>query len=259
MISKLDFQVNEFPPELFARITAALEVARDLGRPALAAFDADGTLWDTDIGEGFFEFELREGLLSGLPPDPVARYREMKLVDKPAAYAWLAQINAGHALEQVRAWARAAVDARPGGLPIFASQRRLIDHLRSLNFEIYVVTASIKWAVEPAAARLGIDADHVLGITTHVSAAGVVGTEWTLPITWREGKAERLLQATGGRRPVLASGNTYGDIALLESATDVRLAVSTQSAAGELHEEERRLWAEAEARGWYAHAFRQLE
>lgn len=265
MISNPKKSVNEFSASLLTDLLAQARAARDRagrdgassasGGSAIAAFDADGTLWDTDIGEAFFDWQIRNSGLDGLPADPWAQYRDMKLVDKPAAYAWLAQINAGRPLAQVREWAKAAVDARPDGLPVFQSQKRLIDGLRELGFEIYVVTASIKWAVEPAAARLGIDDDHVLGITTRVSPDGIVGLERVEPITWREGKAQGLLAATGGRRPILASGNTYGDIALLECATDVRLAISTQSERTELFEEERKLWDLAGERGWARHAF----
>lgn len=250
--------VNEFPLSLYSHVSQAATRAKDSGRPLIAAFDADGTLWDTDIGEAFFDYQITSCSLPGLPPDPWAKYREMKLVNKPAAYAWLAQINVGQKLSQVRAWAKEAVDRRPDGLPIFESQRKLIELLQETGFEIYVVTASVKWAVEPAAARLGIDFDHVLGITTRVSSDGIVEMEPMNPITWREGKAEGLLKATAGRRPVLASGNTYGDIALLDCATDVRIAVSTQSEATELHEEESKLWEEAKGRGWLTHAFRSL-
>ena len=38
-------------------------------------------------------------------------------------------------------------------LPIFEEQVRVIEKLRSLQVDIYIVTASIKWAVEPGARR----------------------------------------------------------------------------------------------------------
>jgi phosphoserine phosphatase len=258
MISNSKTRVLDFPAALFAEIVETVKAAKDAGQPAIAAFDADGTLWDTDIGESFFDFEIRECGLPGLPPDPWARYRELKLINKPAAYAWLAQINAGQALRQVRDWASEAVERRVEGLPIFASQARLIERFQALDIEVYVVTASVKWAVEPAALKLGIPFDRVLGITTRVSADGIIGLEPVSPITWRAGKAEGLLQATGGRRPIFAAGNTYGDIALLQSATDARLAVATQDEANELHDEESKLWAFAQENGWMTHAFRAL-
>jgi hypothetical protein len=33
-------------------------------QPRVAAFDCDGTLWAGDAGEGFFDWELKQGLLA---------------------------------------------------------------------------------------------------------------------------------------------------------------------------------------------------
>jgi len=33
-------------------------------QPKLATFDCDGTLWSGDAGEGFFDWELRRGIVS---------------------------------------------------------------------------------------------------------------------------------------------------------------------------------------------------
>src|SRR5271170_2491833 len=33
--------------------------------PQIATFDCDGTLWSGDAGEGFFSWELNQGLVSG--------------------------------------------------------------------------------------------------------------------------------------------------------------------------------------------------
>ncbi|MCM2281023.1 MAG: haloacid dehalogenase-like hydrolase [Bdellovibrionaceae bacterium] len=258
MISNKNKLVNSFPPQLMDMLTRTLERAsRECDGPRIAAFDADGTLWDTDAGESFFDYQIHHCGLPGLPADPWQHYHDLKKADPRVAYMWLAQINAGQALHEVRAWARACVEkARP--FPIFESQKALIETLQHLRFEIYVVTASVKWAVEPAAALLGIDQDHVLGITTEVEDDLVTKTP-VLPITWRQGKSEALLKATRGARPIFASGNTLGDIALLECASHLRLAVSTQDVPGTgLFEEERKLREEAQTRGWTMHAFRPL-
>ena len=97
----------------------------------------------------------------------------------------------------------------------------------------------------------------MLGITTEI-VDGKIGSKAIHPITWRRGKAEGLLARTGGVRPILASGNTYGDTALLETATHVSLAVSTRDKPGGLFEEEQKLREEANGRGWLAHQFRKL-
>ena len=262
MISKNMSPVNEFSPELWASLVSVLEGAArargangEDGEPLIAAFDADGTLWDADAGETFFDWQIHNCALPTLRGiDPWARYKELKHPDPRVAYGWLAQINGGQTLEQVRAWAVKCYQ-QAGPWPVFESQRRLIEKLRSLGFEIFVVTASVKWAVEPVAALLGIDYDHVIGIETEV-IGGIVTDIVRTPITWREGKPEGLLKHTHGKRPVLAAGNTIGDIALLQSATHVRLALSTQNEPGGLFDEETKLVTHATTEGWHLHPFR---
>lgn len=254
MISKNMNPVNEFTPAFWKELSARIEqVAKETKGPKIAAFDADGTLWDADAGETFFDWQIHNCGLE-LPKDPWAHYLELKNPDPRVGYAWLAQINSGQSLTQVREWAKACFSEHRNW-PVFESQRKLIEFLRSLDFEIFVVTASIKWAVEPVAGLLDIDYDHVLGITTKVEN-GIVGTEVVHPITWRDGKAEGLLARTSGVRPILASGNTYGDIALLNSATHFQLAVATQDSPCGLYDEECKLTEEAERRGWLRHKFR---
>lgn len=256
MISNNTTPVNAFSPELLRELTETLErAAKEATGPLYAAFDADGTLWDTDAGEAFFDYEIHHCGLEGLPKDPWQNYNDLKKVDPTVGYVWLAQINRGRRLDEVRTWAKQCVEKQLP-FPVFESQRQLISVLRRFGYEIFVVTASIKWAVEPAAALLGIDYDHVLGITTVVEN-GIVTDVPVQPITWRQGKADALLAATEGVRPILCSGNTLGDIALLATATQIQLAVSTQKTPNSgLFEEERKLREEATARGWLRHDFR---
>lgn len=259
MIPNNNGRVNEFPPTLFRELTNVVQrVADEAHSPLFAAFDADGTLWDTDAGETFFDYQIEHCELPNMPGDPWKHYLDLKKIDPPTAYAWLAQINKGQTLTQVRAWAKACF-ARRMPFPVFESQRRLIATLHELGYEIFIVTASVKWAVEPVASLVGVDFDHVLGITTEI-ADGVVTDKAVLPITWRQGKADALLRATGGIRPVICSGNTFGDIALLDTATHIQLAVSTQDArdTGLYHEEEK-LREEATRRGWHMHLFRPID
>lgn len=256
MISKNLTPVNEFSPALWSTLSTELErIASQTKGPKIAAFDADGTLWDADASETFFDWQIKNCNLPELQGrDPFAHYQALKKPDPRVAYVWLAAINEGHKLSEVRAWAEQCFkDHQPW--PVFESQKRLIEKLRSLGFEIYVVTASVKWAVEPFASLVGVDHDHVIGVETKV-VDGIVTRETKLPVTWREGKAEGLLAKTGGVRPILASGNTIGDIALLECATHIRLGLSTQDEPGGLFDEETKLVDHAKEKGWHHHPFR---
>ncbi|MEK7357730.1 MAG: haloacid dehalogenase-like hydrolase [Bdellovibrionota bacterium] len=254
MISKKPTPVNEFSPELWSRLHAILDQADRDGVPKIAAFDADNTCWDSDAGETFFDWQIHNSGLPGLPADPWARYKELKKPDPRIGYVWLAQISAGQTLAQVRAWATRCL-AQVSPWPVYQSQKKLIAELHRRGYEVFIVTASIKWAVEPFAALVGVDFDHVLGIETEV-VGDIVTDRPVLPMTWREGKAEGLLKRTGGVRPVLACGNTLGDTAMLALATHAQLAVCTQDRPSGLFDEETKLWVEARERGWLTHAFR---
>lgn len=239
------------PKDLIDHIKQSIDQAlADVPKPAIAAFDADGTLWDTDMGENFFLYQIQEKLIEGLPENPWEHYWKLKKEVSPkVAYLWLAQINKGVPLSTVRTWSQDCVDRlRP--LPIFPGQKDIIDHLHDKGVDVYVVTASIKWSVEAAASLYGIPQDRVLGITTKVEN-GIVTDVQAGPITWREGKVKGLLLATGNRHPFFASGNTPGDLALLESSTHLRLAMAATDKDTELFAEEMRLVEIAKERKWF--------
>src|SRR5690349_15948886 len=49
-------------------------------RPRLAVFDCDGTLWSGDAGEGFFDWELKQGLVS----EEIVRWARPRYADYKA-------------------------------------------------------------------------------------------------------------------------------------------------------------------------------
>lgn len=220
----------------------------------IAAFDADGTLWHHDAGETFFEYLIEKRCLAGLPPDPWAHYESLKINNSnQEAYLWLAQIFEGISITQVRAWAAEAVE-RTKPFPLFEDQKRLIKQLKERDFKIFIVTASVAWAVEPAARLIGLSDTDVLGIRTIVSKDGLVTATQEGPITYREGKPKALLQATQGIRPYFASGNTEGDLHLLECATH-RLVIKSTQSNHDNYKTESVMQNIAVERGWLAHQF----
>ncbi|CAN5597761.1 hypothetical protein BH10BDE1_BH10BDE1_31730 [soil metagenome] len=266
-ISKPLEAVNEFSSGLWSDIDACLARARSSNATAerpVAVFDADHTLWDQDAGETFFQWQLDNCEFQNLPEDPWAHYRNWKKRDPHGAYAWLAQISAGTELAKVRAWAQDCYDSnRPW--PVFRSIQDLFRKLQAAEFDIFIVTASVKWAVEPAALDLlGVPHENILGIETETptdaNGTRIVSDIVKSPITYRQGKADALLKASGGRKPILSAGNTLGDIALLDIARDFKLMIQSQSPllsqnAG-LLAEEKKLRDHGRPLGWRLHAFR---
>jgi len=241
-----------YSKEIWDRINTALDYALAKDSEPIAAFDADGTLWDTDLGEAFFHYQIDNKLVN-LPPDPWNHYLDLKKQDPTVAYLWLAQINQGQKIEQVQQWAAAAIkDISP--IPVFDEQKKIIELFKSKGVKIYIVTASVKWAVEPGAQLMGLDADSVIGVETNIENNLVTDKQKGV-ITYQMGKVEALLERTNGKRPFFSSGNTMGDFQLLNTATSLAMAVSAANQDDRLFKTENDLLKIAEQKSWLHHRF----
>ncbi len=244
-----------FSKSLWDLIRSGLDQAqKSLPPPWIAAFDADGTLWDCDVGENFFHYQIKNSNLPNLPKDPWQHYLEWKKRDRLAAYLWLAQINRGQNIDNVLAWAKQSVD-QSSDFHIFDSQALLIKELQSRGIEVFVVSASVEWAVVPPAALLGIPRNNVIGVRTKI-AGGIVTDQGEFPVSWGPGKPMALAQVAHGKNLVLASGNTHGDAPLISGASHVRLAVrSNSNTQGPLWQSEIDLFKIAQEKSWLMHVF----
>lgn len=243
-----------FSDQIWTELNRTLSDLKTKNTKLYAAFDADGTLWDTDLGENFFQYQIDQKCMP-LPEDPWNYYLTLKKKnnDPREAYAWLAQINNGKKLEQVRQWSQEAFDLiKPP--PIFSDQKKIIDILLSYNVQIFIVTASIKWAVEPGARALGLTDANVIGVETAIEN-GVISDKTILPVTYRAGKVDAFLKHSQNVKPFFASGNTSGDIELLQAATHLKLAVSAASRDDKLFKAESELMEVAEKNNWLRHRF----
>lgn len=241
-----------YSKEIWDRINTALDYALAKDAEPVAAFDADGTLWDIDLGETFFHYQIDNKLVS-LPNEPWNHYQELKKMDPSVAYLWLAQINQGQKLEVVQKWAEEALKEN-APIPVFEEQKKIVELFKSKGVKIYIVTASVKWAVEPGAKLLGLDADSVIGIETSVENNLVTENQKGV-ITYQMGKVEALLERTEGKKPFFASGNTMGDFQLLNSATSLAMAVSAANQDDRLFRTENDLLNIASQKSWIGHRF----
>lgn len=247
---------TDFPQDVWAKIHSAIEEAHSKNLPKIAAFDADGTLWDNDAGNAFFNFEIENKLLP-LPEEPwkfVYTLKDKKATD---AFLWLAQIHKGLPIDTVKSWAKKSYEQQK--IEYFPAIQKLVKLLIENNFEIFVITASVKWAVEPCVENLGISADHVLGFQTEIKN-GIITDKQAGHSTYREGKAEALLTYTKGAKPILSCGNTMGDYWLLDLATHIPLAVRSISDSikfqdKDINNQELKLYEEATKKGWITHNF----
>ena len=49
---------KNFPGEYWSQIESAIVELKSKNLKLIAAFDADGTLWDVDLGENFFQYQI---------------------------------------------------------------------------------------------------------------------------------------------------------------------------------------------------------
>lgn len=233
-----------------AKIDDALSVTPE---PWFAAFDADGTLWDNDAGNKFFDYEINNKLLD-LPADPWAHVYKIKDQSPESAFLWLAQIHKNKNIKEVRAWAKKCFEQEKN-YPYHQSTKDLVEYLQFKGIEIVVVTASVKWSVEPVCVPLGITEENILGVKTKISPDGTITDIQDGPITYKNGKTSAFLEHTNNIKPLLAVGNTTGDLQLIELATHIRLAVASATPDSKIYKSEVELQNYAQKNGWIRHSF----
>lgn len=229
-------------------ICLRIDQALESGAPPIAAFDCDGTLWDQDIGNNFFRHQIKHKLVP-LPQKPLQYFKQQLEQDKQKAFLWLAQINKGVHIDSVRSWAKEALESLLN-LHVFESQQKIIQHLLSKGVKVFFVTASVKWAIEPMAKIYGLKNESVIGITTKIKD-NIVTDIQDGPITYGEGKVRSLMQKTNNSPYFLASGNTLGDLYLLESATDIKISIALAQPDQNIFNEEQELLKIAKNKNWY--------
>ncbi len=242
---------KSYPETFWKQLNETLAELKKNKTQLVALFDADGTLWDTDLGENLFNFTIDNRLVS-LPENPWSHYLELKKNDPGTGYVWLAQIYKGIPLDQVRKWAdEAFASIKP--FPIFEEQQKLIGILKQNDVTIKVITASITWAVQPGARALGLSDNDVLGVETNIENGNITEKQNGV-ITYRAGKVAAYKQKQS-IIPFFAAGNSEGDIDLLESASHIRLAVSAANREDRLYRTEFKLQELAKERNWIYHRF----
>lgn len=214
--------------------------------PKIAAFDADGTCWFNDVGRDFFSYQCNTVFKDIWK---LQDYFDLEKSSIEESLWWLAEVNHSVSTLDLIKQAHEAL-AHHNNLEFVPSQKMLIDYLKAKGVEVFIVTASVKWAVVPAAELLGIDSDHVLGVTTKLDPLQKLTKDRHLPLTWREGKPLALLEATGGVKPFLSAGNTMGDFFLLESSSKFKISVNSVTEEDSIFKSEQELKGLSEKNNW---------
>jgi phosphoserine phosphatase len=221
----------------------------------IAVFDADGTLWHGDLGEAFFKHQANEGLAPGLKgiADPWAHYKKMCETDASSSFGWLAQINAGLTDHELHAQSEAFY-RKSFSHKLDSRVKDLILNLQKASFEIWICSASIKWALAPCLKDLNIKLENLIAVEVELDPKNILTQKLITPLPYRPGKKywiEKKLRA----KPLLVAGNSMGDLEMMGLATELPLTIIFKPHLPEIQVSEEGMIIEATNRSWPVQIF----
>ena len=185
--------------------------------PRVAAFDCDGTMWSSDAGETFFDWEIRRGLVSAdVGRAMLARYADYRAgkVREDDMCAEMVTMHQGLRESAVmEAASEFMADFFPG--KIFPEMRDLMHALKHQDCEIWVVSSSNEWVIRAGMKEFGIPEKRILATKAVVENSIVTDRLIRVPA----GPTKALALREVARKDVDAAfGNSRFDIEMLELA-----------------------------------------
>ena len=183
-------------------------------KPLVAAFDCDGTLWSGDAGEGFFSWELEQGLVSG----KIARWARPRYADyragKVAEDVMCGEMVTMHRglREEIVQQAADKYFALGIAANIFPEMRELVRRLRDSGCDVWAVSSSNQWIIRSAMRYFGIPQNRILAAEVAVES-GII-TDRLIRVPSGPGKVEAI-QAATPTPPDCAFGNAIWDREML--------------------------------------------
>jgi HAD superfamily phosphoserine phosphatase-like hydrolase len=186
-------------------------------RPRLAVFDCDGTLWAGDAGEGFFDWELKRGVL----PDAVAKWARARYADYKTGQVSeddmcgeMVTIHCGLVESELQRIAQQFFD-ESFATQIFPEMRELIRQLQRSGCDVWAVSSTNEWVIQAAMKHFGIDAAKILAAAVKIENGRI--TDQLIRVPSGEGKPRAILEVIG-KNPDAAFGNSRWDAAMLAIA-----------------------------------------
>src|SRR3984893_14806107 len=133
-------------------------------KPQVAAFDCDGTLWSGDAGETFFDWEIKQGIVSAQIGDAMrARYLEYK-AGKVSEDAMCGEMVTMHKGMTEAALVKAASDFMEQSFPghIFPEMQDLVGRVQKNGCDVWGVSSSNEWVIRAGMKSFGIAKDHII-------------------------------------------------------------------------------------------------
>jgi HAD superfamily phosphoserine phosphatase-like hydrolase len=186
-------------------------------QPAFATFDCDGTLWSGDAGEGFFDWELRRGVVSPEITKAIrARYADYRAgqVSEDDMCAEMVTLHRELLETKVEALAEEFFESNIAK-NIFPEMQELVGRLISSGVDVWAVSSTNEWVIRAGMRHFGIPTDKILAAKVEIEN-GIV-TDRLVRIPSGEGKPKAILEVAK-RKPDAAFGNSRWDAAMLEIA-----------------------------------------
>lgn len=233
-----------------------LDAARGDDNALIIAFDADGTIWDVDVGVSIFEAlldrgdvraEAEEALVAdarrfgiALPPGETgsgkgneralgaARALHEAFFDgrypDDLAYAMNAWAFAGHTEREADVIAAEVIASLRVAERIRPAIRKVIEWAEGRGVSAYVVSASPVWIVRAGAALLGLSPDRAIAMQPAVRD-GAIEPRIEGPICYGDGKLTNIRATLPDATLLGAFGDSAWDAAMLR-ASRVPVAVA---------------------------------
>ncbi|HLM80752.1 MAG TPA: HAD-IB family phosphatase [Terriglobales bacterium] len=186
--------------------------------PRVAAFDCDGTLWSGDAGEGFFSWELDQGLVS----QEIARWARSRYADYKAGHV-AEEVMCGEMVtmhrglrDEIVQQACDAYFAQGIAANIFPEMQQLVERLRASGCDVWAVSSSCQWIIRSAMRYFGIPQNRILAAEVAVENGTI--TDQLIQVPSGPGKVEAIrsvLESSSDHRPDCAFGNAIWDREML--------------------------------------------
>ena len=186
-------------------------------QPRIAAFDCDGTLWAGDAGEGFFDWELKQGVLS----EEIARwarpryldYRAGK-VDEDTMCGEMVTMHRGLTEAEVQSAASQYFDENFVN-NIFPELRELVRRLQQSGCDVWAVSSTNVWVIRAGMKHCGIAEERILAAAVEIENGRV--TDRLVRVPTGTGKPKAILEVIQ-KNPDTAFGNSRWDTEMLKLA-----------------------------------------
>jgi len=186
-------------------------------QPKLAVFDCDGTLWAGDAGEGFFDWELKRGVVSEeIVRWARSRYADYKAgkVDEDTMCAEMVTMHRGLAEASVQ---RAATQyfEETFVTQFFPEMREIVRRLQQSGCDVWAVSSSNEWVIRAGMKHCGIPENRILA--TSVGIDNGIVTDRVVRVPSGNGKSKAIHDVIG-LNPDAAFGNSRWDAEMLKMA-----------------------------------------